>query len=204
MDFHVYALSGSHEWIGSPDELELFFDAVENVQNELPQSLEGVILDIEPYLIESNDQDFIYRKYRQLVKRGAGYSKELHLKYNIVMPFWYDEVPVKEDDLSSDLAQWIIHVADETTIMAYRNSLYGQNGIIELIDEEVNYARSQNKHLSIALETHPSCEGEHISFAGSTKDHVKRTMHSLEDLLSRKRFRLSFAVHDMISWLLLK
>lgn len=201
-DIDVYALNGSYEWIDKPEKLTEFFEVVRSIKADDYKNFKGVVLDIEPYVAD-NFSDGDYEILMDLIEEGQDLSEALRLKQNIVVPFWYEKVAIERDQLSH-LANWIIFNSDETTIMAYRNTLHGKNGILDLIDEELLINAIANKKLNIALETRPSKEGDNISFSEQDRSSVLSTIEDLKKILVFKWRDVNYVIHDLESWLNLK
>lgn len=199
--FQVYALNGSYEWIDDEEALNEFMTLVDSIDRSLYPQFQGLILDIEPYLLKKFDPDEDYYIYQDLLNQAILFCRENDLSLNVVIPFWYDGI--KEIDLEGhdDLADWIISMADETTIMAYRNKAEGGNGILSLIEEEVNHSLISGHPITVALETRPSSEGDHLSFSEMDKEAVIEMIVFLATELVREEQQINFAVHDLESWL---
>lgn len=200
-ELDVYALNGSYEWIDKKEKLDQFFLLVNDYISEEYPHFRGVVLDIEPYVMDDRDEDKDYVIFKELIESAKLKASELGIELNVVIPFWYEKVKLNLLGHQESLAQWVISIADETTIMAYRNEVFGKNGIISLIDEEILLSILYQKDLIIALETNPSDEGDHISFSESNHEKLFNTISLLKKRLIFDWKNIHYAVHDLESWL---
>lgn len=195
----VYALNGSYEWIDSPDEQEDFFKQVSKVVKKEYDSFKGIILDIEPYVSDADDDD--YAIFTSLILDAKAYAEEEGLVLNIVVPFWYEKIDIDATKDHENLSEWIINHADEVSIMAYRNNTDGSNGIISLIEDEIAYSLHVPVELVVILETRPSSEGEHISFSEIGRTGVSDTISTLKRQFMFYQTKINYGVHDIEYWL---
>ncbi|RBW68705.1 hypothetical protein DS031_15230 [Bacillus taeanensis] len=83
-------------------------------------------------------------------------------------------------------------------MMAYRNKLDGNNGILALTKNEIDYAEKQKKEIVIALETKP-LEESHLSFAGNLKG-LDQAINEINNIYSSYKSFRGIAVHDYNYW----
>lgn len=196
----VYALNGSYEWLDRPVELKKFMELVKDIEEKHNRRLKGVVLDIEPYVLNGGDEAKDYAVYLQLLDEGRREVSRLGLKLNIVVPFWYDKLPIEGSEKTEGLLNHVMKLADEVTVMAYRNRIEGTNGIYALIREELIINAYLQHKLIIALETLQSKEGNHVTYAKMEKADVLNTIESLSEMPLFQFSIVGFAVHDWDGW----
>lgn len=204
----VHALDGAANWIASEgeDNLTAFFKWVVNYQakSKANQKFSGIHLDIEPYLHDSWNQQRskAILSYQTTITKASKLAKSINLPFAIDMPFWFDEITYQNKFGTGNLAKWAIHLTDSTTVMAYRNTAKGENGIIGIIKQELAYAQAANKPVVIAVETGKSDEGANISFYQSSNTFMIRELNKVSK--AYPNYQMKFAIHYLDSWMLLK
>jgi hypothetical protein len=203
----VYALDGSPTWANDYHEEEAFFKWFVSYQNSsLPiQQFKGIHLDVEPYLQsewESNQADVV-KKYQEMVKRGMEKSQKLEIVFGLDIPFWFDEIYFNNAFGSGSLAQWIIKTVDEITIMAYRNYANGEGGIIEISQNEIEWADIEKKQVTIAVETVPLPE-IYTSFNNKSIKKMEEELNAVRNFYRKNPSFTGVAVHHLGSWRELK
>ena len=199
-NIEVYALNGSYEWIDETDRLYEYYDVLKELTMKDYTNLKGVVLDIEPYVAD-DFQDEDYEVFVDLIKDSIDLTEALQLKLNVVVPFWYEKIQVDSIIDVDNLASWIIMNVDEFTIMAYRNEVYGKNGVFDLIDEELIVNAIADGKMNIALETRKSSEGDNISFYNHEKNDVLNAIEAIRKILVFRWSDVNYVVHDLKSWL---
>jgi len=140
----VWSLSENHHlllnWIG--------FFLEYNKDKPVEERIDGVSLDVEPYLTAEWEQDRerIKKDYIDLLKKCRelidGYQQQFRL--GIAIPFFYD----KEDN--GDFERQILKYVDYLALMDYYDTA---KDIIERAKFHVNLAKELNKKVVIAVET---------------------------------------------------
>ncbi|MFP3471655.1 hypothetical protein R0J90_16555, partial [Micrococcus sp. SIMBA_144] len=80
--------------------------------------------------------------YQKMVNIAVDRSNSLQLPLGMDIPFWFDEKTYNNEFGNGNLAQWVIGQTEEVGIMAYRDLAIGENGIIELVRNEMAFAQS--------------------------------------------------------------
>lgn len=203
MDVNVYALDGSPNWAVNRREEDTFLTWLALYQrSSIPnQQFRGIHLDVEPYLQagwESNQAEIIVQ-YQAMVKRVLKQSKELNLTFAVDIPFWFDEVDFNNQFGEGNLAQWIIKTVDEITIMAYRNHAIGESGIIEISQNEIEWADKEKIKLIIAVETAPLPES-YTSFNGTSIEEMNAELDIVKKFYRKNISFSGVALHHLVSW----
>ncbi|WP_394186666.1 amidase [Metabacillus halosaccharovorans] len=153
----VYALDGAPEWGPSSKPFLNFLNWVTTYQADAAEdeNFSGIHLDVEPYLTSqwTTNYNGAVLKYQGVILAASDTAKSLGIPFAADIPFWFDEMNVKNKYGKGNLAEWVITNTSEVTIMAYRDKAVGPNGIIELTKYELNLAASLNKDVTIAVET---------------------------------------------------
>lgn len=163
-NIEIYALEGivGTHWFDQPYYEQRYFNWVETFQQQYGY-FDGIHIDAEPYISPTwhTAQQQVLQQYFHFLQRARTFADNAQLRFEVDMPFWFDIITYTNSFGSGNVAQFIINLTDEVTIMAYRNSA---NAIIDVAKEEYTYARQQQKDITIAIETLPSDEGDFLSF----------------------------------------
>ena len=207
-DISVHALDGASKWAlaGGQAYADSMFTWLKNYQknSSANQRFSGVHLDVEPYILTewNTDRDDVVLAYQKLIKRSSQLSTNLSLDLSIDMPFWFDEITFANTYGKSNLAKWAIKNTDSVTIMAYRNTASGANGINSLVKAEVQYAKDAGKSINIGVETGESDEGSNISFYEKSKTYMKNELAKVAKAYPQENVNL--AVHYIDTWMQMK
>jgi hypothetical protein len=172
--FKDYALPDWHERVlQTVDNVIAFNRSVESRQR-----FRGIHYDIEPYLLEGYlgpRRRRILQGYLQLIERIAARVGPAGLVFGVDIPFWYDSA----DDLSGRPfrlefngrnklpSEHVIDLVDQVSLMDYRTSAYGADGVIAQAQGELTYATEQGKRVFVGLETANLPDEELLDFEGS-------------------------------------
>lgn len=202
----VHALDGAPKWATAKGEAAMrsFFSWVAAYQEQASpaQQFSGIHLDIEPYLLpgwESNYKNTVVN-YQTRMLQAASLSAELSLPLGADIPFWFDEMMFSNKFGKDSLAGWVIKNTDSVTIMAYRDTAAGPNGMIELSRNEVELAAQYGKKIEIAAETGASSEAAYITFYEEGTLRMEEQLSLVRDAYSSDS-HVGFAVHHLQSWM---
>ncbi len=207
-DISVHALDGASKWAlaGGQAYADSMFIWLKSYQKNSAanQRFSGVHLDVEPYILTewNTDRDDVVLAYQKLIKRSSQLSTNLSLELSIDMPFWFDEITFANTYGKSNLAKWAIKNTNSVTIMAYRNTATGVNGINSLVKTEVQYAKDAGKSINIGVETGESDEGSNISFYEKSKTYMKNELAKVAKAYPQENVNL--AVHYIDTWMQMK
>ncbi len=145
MGLEVYLLDGGRDGLNFPVSYVKKFPA------------DGFQIDIEPY----QNPDFNLRREwyaRKLLEEIRRIKRELgNVKLSVVVPFWYEKVPVGK----RSLIELIFEEADEVVVMAYRNNL---SEALKLSGEEIALGKKLGKPVLIGLEINPQRDEKHYVY----------------------------------------
>ncbi|WP_338753658.1 amidase [Bacillus sp. FJAT-52991] len=206
-DIKVHALDGAPSWVSSTGlaSQKKFFDWVQDYQlHALPEEqFSGIHLDVEPYLYAGWKKKYqqTVQSYQSLLLEANQRAQQLGLPLAADIPFWFDSRFYDNQFGKGKLSDWVIAHTDSVTIMAYRDQALGSNGIVKLVEDEINYAASINKKVSIGVETLASQEGEFISFyeegQAAMWEQLQIVQSSYESLPSFD----GFSIHSLQGWM---
>ncbi len=202
----VYALDGAPEWGPSSKAFTNFLDWVTAYQASAAEGekFSGIHLDVEPYLTSQWTTNYsgAVLKYQNVILSAATMAKSLGIPFAADIPFWFDEMNVKNKYGKGNLAEWVITNTSEVTIMAYRDKAVGPNGIIELAKYEMNLAESLNKEVTIAVETMNlgSSDG-FLTFYEEGQSVMEQELSLVSDAYKDYSSFKGVAVHHVGSWM---
>ncbi|UOQ84283.1 hypothetical protein [Gracilibacillus salinarum] len=205
----IHALGGEPSWSLSENQQKVI-DFVEEVQayNERVSEevqFSGIHLKIQPqYLPEwYEDQSSVIKQWKSnLTATLDALPEDTTLETSSSMPFWLDDV---ETPGESDVPfhTWLIRQFDHTTILAYRDTLEGPNGIVHLTKDELETADKYNKQIVIGL-TLSDTGQDHTTFFEEGLSDMAMHRSLVDKYLSEYDSYVGTAVDDFSSWQKLK
>lgn len=189
----IYALDGASTWAENPTESHHTRKWIVQMQQRY-KLFEGVHLDIEPYTLKNYAQQKqrLFENYFAVLKSYRVMTNEQGISLEADIPFWYDEEQYNNRYGSGIVSQFVIRQTDEVAVMAYRDTAAA---ILAITNSERAYAAKKGKSLTIAVETHPSEEGEHISFANKMPAYFEQQLEAVY-----AQAKLPIGVHHILSW----
>lgn len=206
----IHALDGAPNWVAPKgiNHQRALFEWVKGYQAEALETerFTGIHLDVEPYLYSGWTSN--YKKtvlsYQTLISEAVHEAEQLHLPIAFDIPFWFDEKTFNNTYGKGNLASWVIQKVGHVTIMAYRDQALGQNGINELVKNEMNEARKFNKQVTIAVETTPSSEANFVTFYEEGPEHMDQQLRIVRDQYADYSSFSGFAIHSLAGWMNMK
>ncbi|UOQ84291.1 hypothetical protein [Gracilibacillus salinarum] len=204
-DIKVYALGGDPYWALSKnrDSLERFVSNVKDYNRHVSEEerFQGIHLDIEPYLLSEwkNDQDTVITQWldnMNYLKQQAKSDANLNISGDF--PFWIYKVKIPGEE--SNVGEWMISKLDSITIMAYRDSAEGKNGIKSISSPLIEQAANHNKSVVIGVNMVKTDEGSHTTFYDTHPNEMNQELHQLENYFAGHPGFGGIAVHDYRSW----
>ncbi|MBU9713994.1 hypothetical protein [Evansella tamaricis] len=198
----VHALDGTPTW--GPIEHQTFIRWLTGYQQstEMDGAFDGIHLDIEPYLRDDweGERNDVIAVYQESILQMLEEAKHLNLSFGADIPFWFDEIEYRNGFGEGKLAHWLIDKVDNITIMAYRTESEGENGIIDIVSQEMEWANEMGKNIIIAVETVPLPE-EYITFYGSAKEELEVQLGIVKERYEKDSAFSGFAIHHLFSWM---
>jgi len=202
----VHALGGRPFW-ALAENRDLVLSLVRyvkeyNRQAALGERFAGIHLDIEPHVLPEwhVDRETILRQWTDNIRAFAGEVKtDASLESSVSLPFWFDRYPVpSRPDMS--LSRWTIGTVDHVTVMAYRNYAEGAGGIVDLVQDELQYAGELGKKIIISVEIKENFEADYVSFFHKGRNEMNRQLALAATLLEGNASFRGFVVHAYEYW----
>ncbi|GIP56269.1 hypothetical protein J15TS10_00830 [Paenibacillus woosongensis] len=199
----VHALGGDPRWalVEYRDDMLGLADWVMDYNGSVtPEGrFDGVHLDIEPYVLDQweSGPDEIISSWESNLKAFLSKLSGSGLERGIDIPFWFDHFTLEN---GTSLNEWLISTFDHVTIMAYRNQVDSENGIISLSQDELELASKLGKKLLIAVNTKEMPQQAYTTFHGHSKEQMEQTLQLLSSSLSSHTSFAGLAIHDMRNW----
>ncbi|MEG0258968.1 MAG: amidase [Lysinibacillus sp.] len=206
----VHALGGSKSWTteSGAKKMQAYFDWLTSYQAKAKkeQRFSGMHIDIEPYLHDDWDEnrELHIKNYQKVLSAAKTKADSLNLKFGVDMPFWFDKVFYTTKSGQAILSEWVIDTVDTTTIMSYRNSAQGRNGINELVKSEIAYAEKVGKFINVGVETRASSEGKHISFFNMPLSEMEKQLNEVRGNYRQSLGFNGIAIHSLETWQVMK
>lgn len=203
----VYALEGDPDWLSynGVEKQEFFFNWLEKFQNSssINEKFKGVNLDIEPYLNSdyNNNMNVVLENYQNSLTNALSNSNSLELPLSVDIPFWFDGVKYNNKYGSGELDDWIIKNIKNILVMVYRDNAFGENGIINLVSNELALGKQYNTVVTVAVETQKSSEGNYVSFYEEGINHMYEELYKVYSVYNCGSSFGGFAIHHVMSWI---
>lgn len=203
-NIQIYALAGESYWITEngieyQNQLMNWLELYQREATEAQRFL-GIHLDIEPYEthIWTTKQTTAIQTYQQLVIHAKKKAQSLKLPLELDIPFWYDEISYETKYGKGILSEWLIKYSDGVTIMAYRDN---SQDIIQIVKDEIEYAKRMDKKVVVGVETLKSAEGNLVSFSEEGEAYMDQQLNKVQKHFSKKQSFKGTAIHHLESWM---
>lgn len=199
----VHALGGDPGWALTEhaDDMLGLADWVNDYNGKVTDDarFDGIHLDIEPYVLNHWDTDHekIIASWEQNVNMFLSRLSGSGLELGIDIPFWFDSYTLAN---GQNLDEWLIRTFDHVTIMAYRNEVESEHGILNLTRNELELADRLGKHVMIGVNTKEMPGESHTSFYGQSKEQMNRKLDHLSSVLGSYASFAGIAIHDIRHW----
>lgn len=199
----VHALGGDPRWALTEhvDDMLGLADWVNDYNNKAGDDarFDGIHLDIEPYVLQQweTDQATVIASWEQNLNMFLGRVSGRGLELGIDIPFWFDSYTLAN---GQSLNEWLITTFDHVTIMAYRNEVESEHGILDLTRDELELADRLGKHIMIGVNAKEMPGEPHTSFYGQTKEQMNQKLDHLAVALGSYASFTGIAIHDIRNW----
>lgn len=201
----VHALGGKPSWALSSNKQALldFSSWVENYNNEVNQNEQftGIHLKIQPQLLEEwyTNAKTILKEWKGNIRLFNEDVKESNtLETSASIPFWLDEVKTPNQP-DTTFNRWLISQFDHTTILAFRDTLEGQNGVVSLIEDELEIANELDKKIVVGI-TLENTGQDYVSFYEEGIGNMNMHLNILEHHLKEEPSYVGFAIDRYSHW----
>lgn len=155
----------------------------------------GVQSDIESYLMESYEgaKETVLGNYLetmdQITKKVAASGSGMSI--GIVIPHFYDPVqawtpPITRNGVTQSAYEHVLDILSQVkrgsvSIMAYRNFLVGDNGVIDLVTPELRIAQEKHSQARVIIAQEVGCglDPAWVSWCGSSKSLLETALSQL-------------------------
>ncbi|HIQ05018.1 MAG TPA: hypothetical protein EYH31_04880 [Anaerolineae bacterium] len=219
-------LLGYAPWALTPyhsELINLIQTAVTTAHSLAPDTrLGGIHLDVEPHALPEWDSDWesTAAQYLDLLTsvRNTLDATSIPLSLTVDIPFWYDnlfldypqsrpshrESPQETPGGERPLHEYVLDIVDRATIMDYRDSVWGSDGIVQHAAAEIAYATSAGKGVVVGVETNdPGSEPEKITFYEEGRLAMERALASVRAHFANQSGFHGTAVHDYLGYAML-
>ncbi|MDT0123224.1 hypothetical protein Q9R46_11270 [Paenibacillus sp. RRE4] len=202
----VHAMGGHPIWGKKENRprIKRLIDYVKNYNAEVEpdERFEGIHLDIEPYTLpewEANRNTLLTEWASNIAYFQKETKKDSNLETSADLAVWLDTYPLPGKDIS--VTEFMIDTLDHVSLMAFRNSAEGSNGIAAVVSQEMEIADRLGKRLLISVEMKENFEGTHISFHEKGAEEMESQLIKLPDLLSKYKAYQGNLVHAYDYWI---
>ncbi|CAM4049966.1 hypothetical protein COLU111180_20870 [Cohnella lubricantis] len=209
----VHALGGERNWALSEGWAGLrdYLEQVASYNESAPEGarFKGIHLDVEPYLLPewAHDQSGLTREWEQMVDQAAAFAASHSLELGVDLPFWLDDIPASASSLdgkpSATLDQWMMDRVDSVALMSYRNEAEGTNGVIALVQQELQHAEASGCRVFVGLNAAPDEEAA-LTFYGTSPERLRRAAELIQREFAGNAGFAGIAVHDLAAWMRLE
>ncbi|MEK3734908.1 hypothetical protein MKX64_21075 [Paenibacillus sp. FSL M8-0334] len=197
----VHALGGDPRWALAEYRNDMldFADWVTSYNREAAARFDGIHLDIEPYVLDQweDQHPSIIESWQRNLTAFLNTISDAGLETGIDIPFWFDSFTLAD---GTGLNESLMNDFDHVTVMAYRNQLDSANGIISLVQSELELASRLGHRVIVAVNTKEMPKEPHTSFYGLGKTYMNQTLLELQHELSSFPSFAGLAIHDYRSW----
>ncbi|WP_028531210.1 hypothetical protein [Paenibacillus sp. UNC217MF] len=172
-----------------------------NQHSAADERFKGLHLDVEPYVLPDwgDDQPSIIRSWTANMSDWLNAVKSRSdLELSVDMPVWFDSITVP-DAQETSLSEWIIRRFDHVTLMAYRQQIEGGNGILELVQNEIEIADRVGTPIWIGVNTKPMKEA-HTTFYDAGVQAMESVLNQVQERLRHHTSFTGVAIHDYRYW----
>ncbi|WP_026702185.1 hypothetical protein [Salibacterium aidingense] len=202
----VHAMGGHPSWALKEEESRML-DLVDYVKTyndsvEEGQKFSGIHLDIEPYTQPSwaeNQQDILSQWMDNIELFVNETKRESNLEASMDLAMWFDntETPGQPD---TPFNEWVIDKMDHTSVMAFRDKAEGSGGILDMAQNEVDYAESIDKDVIISVEMKENKANPHISFHDEGEAVMEEELDLVDEELQSYSSYQGYIVHAYRYW----
>lgn len=199
----VYALGGSPQWILEKEKYVAFFNWIAEYQKNSAKNerFTGVQCDVEPYVLDAWETDYsnVVAGYMRFIKDGEKAVSDIGIVFEVCIPFWFDGKTYSDEIFGSgNLAEFVVQNSDSVAVMAYRDVADGEDGIIKISQNEVEFAEICGKRITVAVET-KNISPDKITFYEEGEIVMKEEIGKVESYFKRYDSFDTVGIHDYLN-----
>ena len=198
-DISVFWLDGNYQWLTDENKKSVLLQKLANYkeynQSHPSQQFSGVHFDIEPHQADDFDsnRESLILSLITLAHELKTNNPNIHFTYDI--PFWlHDEITFNNS--TKPAYAHMIDIADNIVVMSYRDSA---EKIISVAEEELEYASSINKTITVSVEC--GDHGDNISFYEEGRTILNNELQNVYNMTPQNT---GMCIHHIKSWYNLK
>lgn len=210
LNIDVYYLCGEWQWIDDFSAFEQVLSNYQTYQATFEHKFSGVHLDVEPHqhddwseFDEAGNSEILLR-YLHFVDNVTSNEAYSEIMFDFDIPFWLDNYTVEFNGERKEVFKFVMDLADRTFVMSYRDQA---RLIYSVAENELEYAKMQNKFLFLCVETSEQSP-ETVSFFEEGKAVMCQELKTLQGLVAENMgedFKNhGISIHHMESWIALK
>lgn len=212
----VTALAGGPEWYKTDRFYitEKVLDDVQLFNSAHTSKFDGIEFDVEPYTTSEykDDKELVITKYIQYVDKVLKASindgvQAIPIGFSI--PFWLDESDgeIKQIQFNDAKKLPVHHLIDlvkplggSITVMAYRNTLGGPDGVYKHAQSEVDYAQKVSAHRSIVIAQETTdIQPDKVTYFGPGYDQAVININAIVSKFSGNKVFKGISINDLES-----
>ncbi len=146
----------------------------------------------------------LINQYLDLLDKLAALHAGTGQLLQVDIPFWYDNRQVTRGGKRRLVSELVLEVVDVATLMDYRDTAAGPDGIIANAKTELAYATTLKKRVVVGVETLCGVSPPLITFCEEGRAKLETELATAEATFVKEPSFGGFAVHDYASWVGLK
>lgn len=169
-----------------------------NARASAHERFDGINLDIEPHMLDQWDADRpgLLRQFLELgqvlmrVKRESAGAVPM----GPAIPFWLDGVSLEWNGVRKPVHEHVLDLYDYAAVMDYRNRADGNDGMVALVRDELDYAARVGKTVAVGVEVSPA-EPAKVTFAPLDEADLERELAKVENAFAGHPAFSGFVLH---------
>lgn len=189
------ALGGDVTWVKHPER------ALAWARGTLATApVDGLHLDVEPHGLpgwsDPATRQRLMTRYLELLDQVRSLALAAGVPVEVDVQLAYGSHTVGGENF----ADAILARVDGVTVMSYRDRAYGPNGLLAVSADWRRRGVAAGVPVRLAVETNPSAEGEHVTFAEEGRAAMLRVVDVVTERVRHEPTHAGFAVHDLDGW----
>ena len=200
-DIQVHALGGNPLWALEENQQEsiAFVDWIRGYNQSVgaEEQFAGIHFKVQPQYLSAwyEDQSRVLREWKENITATVeSIPEDSPLEISSSIPFWLDnlETPGNPD---VPFSTWLIQQFDHTTILAYRDTLEGANGIVALTQAEFEAADQADKQIMVGV-TMEDTGNDYTTFFEEGRSDMNMHLGLIDEHLGEHSSYAGYAIDD--------